>query len=922
VAQSFTTNEGITLVNPGTYVATKVQPNQGGIASAGVVTLIGEADEGPGFRDEADLSENAFSPDQFGQILNKYKSGRIVDAARAVIAAANDPAILGAVNQIRIVKTNHSAAAAAITARSGFGDYAAFTAKRRGTSGNLIKYKSEAAAAETAPTTGEFAYVPALTGSVAFDLRNNGAAKKSITVTAKEAPSALRSAIEDIALGLLAKGGTEKLVEPAAGLTISAAAPNATTLVVTLQSGQTWAASPAVGDTAVIPANTDYGAAQDSAINGAVNANCASYLVTAVSNTVSSATLTLKRISAGTCVADSGVTSADKKDIILYSAMEVKNATGQDRESIVGVTGTYNSTLNDGTNITIQAPAAFAAQPKAGDLLTIAATFANINAGFYQVSSSTSDTVSAYRLSDGSSGSLTGSQLVASIPNAAAQPFKCLAPVIDGTGKTLTVEGSVNAIFLNKSSGASANLANAQKLSASELKNTMTFSQSTQSESLSAGGEIVITIGCSEEDATVAISDTSAVFSVAAIQRFEAKFSDFKTVKDLADYISSQTNFSASVTLAKLNAANPADLDKGTYTISGLASHKNGRIKRDASEWSKAMNGSFYVSAELQDDAGLPEETSPAQFLSGGSKAGSTSVDFTDAIDAAEKLDTNFMVSLVSVDAAEDIANSETESSSTYAADAVNAYMKSHVIKMSAVKQRKNRIALVSKRDTYSNAKEAAGEMSSFRVGVCFEDVKNTDSSGQLKTFQPWMGSCIAAGMQAAAGYKGIVKKFANISGIAIPYNDFDPNNPGDTEDALKAGLLILERVPTGGFRWVSDQMSYSVDNNFVYNSLQAVYIADLISLTLIQTFDRLIVGQSVAEISASAALAILETEMFNFKRLRWIAASDDAPKGFKNASAKITGPVLEIFVEIKLAGLIYFVPISLNISQVEQTAT
>jgi hypothetical protein len=116
--------------------------------------------------------------------------------------------------------------------------------------------------------------------------------------------------------------------------------------------------------------------------------------------------------------------------------------------------------------------------------------------------------------------------------------------------------------------------------------------------------------------------------------------------------------------------------------------------------------------------------------------------------------------------------------------------------------------------------------------------------------------------------------------------------------------------------------MTYTVDNNFVYNSLQAVYLADLMTLTLIQLFDRSVVGRSVAEISAAAGLALLESQMFDFLRLRWIAPSDDAPKGYKNAVVKISGGVMHISVEVKLAGLIYFVPISLTISQVEQTAS
>jgi hypothetical protein len=240
---------------------------------------------------------------------------------------------------------------------------------------------------------------------------------------------------------------------------------------------------------------------------------------------------------------------------------------------------------------------------------------------------------------------------------------------------------------------------------------------------------------------------------------------------------------------------------------------------------------------------------------------------------------------------------------------------------MSEIKMRKNRSALCSVRDTYENVKVMASELAAFRCGLAFQDAKNATSSGTTKQFQPWMSAVIAAGMQAAAGYKGIVKKGANVSGIITPFNDFDPSNPGDREDALKAGLLFMEKIPTGGFRWCSDQTTYSIDNNFVYNSLQAVSVSDMVTLTLIQTFDRLVVGKSVAEISAAAALSILEGEMFNYKRLRWISPSDDAPKGFKNPNAKISGPVLEISCEIKLAGLIYFVPIYLAVSQVEQNA-
>lgn len=318
----------------------------------------------------------------------------------------------------------------------------------------------------------------------------------------------------------------------------------------------------------------------------------------------------------------------------------------------------------------------------------------------------------------------------------------------------------------------------------------------------------------------------------------------------------------------------------------------------------------------------------PAEvFLAGGQKAGTTSAQMVAAIDACEGITTNFMVPCISRDASQDILDGETEPTSTYVVDAVNAYLRSHCIRMSQVKSRANRVAIVSKSGTYDQQKTAAQELASFRVALCFQDVRLVASDGTIKQYQPWMGAVVAAGMQAAAGYKGIVHKFAAITGIVKPEGDFNASRYSNLEDALQAGLLILQPVPTGGFWWVSDQMTYSIDNNFVYNSLQAVYIADLIALTMIQNFERAFVGRSVAEVSAAAALSFLDAQMSDFLRLRFTAPAQDAdgrvfPKGYRNASARINGGVLTISVEIFLAGLLYFVPISIAISQVQQEAS
>ena len=919
MAQSYTTNDGITLVNPGTYVSTQVKSGQGSIASAGVVTIIGEADEGPAYTDEPDLTLVAFTPDSFDLVLAKYTSGRIVEAFKGLVAAANDPAIIGGVSLVRVVKTNTSAAASAAMADVGFGTYATMTARKMGASGNLIRVQSAIATAEQAPVIDSIAYVPHQeVAPLSFSLRMNGGTKKTVSVTPKMAGPAFVAATEDVADGILVTGGTQVL--PLASLVaihITATA-SGTTLQLALAAGSVFSGSPAVGDVVVIPLTGDYGAAADSVVKGATGQNVGSYMITAISNTISSAVMMLQKLTATAPANVSSVAIAATTDIVLYKPITIVNATSQNRQALVGLHGTFNCTTNDGTNVVLVAPMAWAAMPQVGDYMKVSTAFAGITAGHYVVTTASTTSVSATRLSAGSAGA-TGSDATHTTPIVAgAEPVTIERPVVDGVSKSLEVIGDTTK-FIYTPAAVPATISNSIESSGAEQSVTTTVSRGSVSASHTAGGEVVLAIGCSTDAATVVVAATSITFKVAGVTQFTTAFTSFPTLSDIAAFVSTKTGWSAAVTSARYNSASPSQLDKGTYGVSAASGFKAGQIKRDAYDWATEVSGDGLAVPTMTAVAGLPEVISTV-FLSGGSKGGTTGANVISAIDACEDLTTNFIVPLFSADSTVDVLSGDTESTSTYTIDAINAYAKTHVIKMSELKMRRNRMALVSIADIYENCKEMAAEMSSFRVGVAFQPVKNVNTNGVIATFQPWMGAINAAGMQAAAGYKGIVKKFSNISGYIDP-TGFRSNKPGDTEDALKSGLLILEKVPTGGFRWLSDQLSYSVDNNFVYNSLQAVYIADLMALTLIDRFDRAVVGRSVAEVSAQAALSILSAEMFNFLRLRWIAPSDDAILGYKNASVRLNGGVMQISVEVKLAGIIYFVPISFTISEVTQTA-
>lgn len=936
MAQSFTDPAtGQNIVVPGTYVSTQVVSNVAGAALSGIVTIVGEAEQGPDYTLEANLDLNSFGPQQLAQVVAKYGSGRIVDGYRAVINASNDPNIQGSVTAVKLVKTNVSTAAASTITRSGFGAYGAITAIMRGFPGNTISYQVAIAQQEVAPEIGPFTYCPHyLASPVSFSLRANGLASESVSVSSLTTGTALCSTIENYTNGIAATGGT--LVDTVFGNTgtnISLTVNTPTTVTITLAGA--FGNPPSPGDCIAIPIIGDFGASTASVLIGGSNANRATYLVTSVTNGGGSSSFTATVINQPTgapSLANISPTpvSAGALDVVAFKPVTISNETGMDRQSEVGMTGTFSWTTS-GPQVVVTAPSAWTAQPKAGDLAVVPTAVSTLTAGFYQVTSSTSTTATMSRFSNGSAGS-SGSQAFGSPITQGTQPIFFKKPTIDGLGKTLEVIGTPGSIFVNSTTGAALPIANTTTDSADEQQVSTTISQGAISASFSAGGEIPLSIGCSQASATVVIGATSMTFKVGATTIFTAPYSTFTNLSTMASFINSQPTFTATLLLPQYAGLAPSRLDEGTFGISSTTGGQPGRIKHDSDAWVSNTDASTIAEATDSQAApsGLPEAVTPATFLTGGIRGGSSTAQFAGGIDACQGVTTNFIGGLISANASQDITGvtDPTDPSSTYTIDSVNAYLNAHAIAMSALLVGQNRIAFGGKSGTFSQQLAAAQQLSSFRMLLAFQDVLALTASSGVAQFQPWLGACTAIGMQAAAGFKGIVHKRANVSGVISAAGDFNPKMYAQVQQALQAGLLVLQPITTGGFWWVSDQTTYNADSNFVYNSLQAVYISDLMVLTLIQNFNSAIVGQSVAQISAVAAESFFTGQLYNFLRLNWTAPSQAlngqpaAPLGYSNPNVQISGGVLTCSAQLYLAGLLYFIPINLSIAPVQQAAS
>lgn len=962
MAQSFQTDFA-TLVIPQAATDISIVSQPTGLAANGILFLVGEADQGPAWSQETDtlLNVAAFGPGQSTAVAAKYGSGPLVDGYRQAAQPSNDNRIKGAPQQIFLVKTNISTAASLNLPKIGGGTYSPLSALKYGAAGNVLASTVTAKTPEIVPTTGAFTWINNV-GALAINVRVNGGAATVLSVGANTNPASFAGLAWPGSVAVSGGGNRGTLAGGNVGNTITVTLPGGNSVVLTISA--TWAVNPQVGDTMYIPS----GSALDNAGGG--HTLVGAYVVTAASNNQIVATKLSDANKPGATTgsvtapstAGSPFTVGSANDVEVFAPISVAVAPGNvidgigksleisdgfsggdllaryvyagnsslaswttgtnqvlatNRQVLGGVpAGTLATGSASGYDMTITFSQNWAVQPRAGDTVliplgSVIAGIGNANAGLYAVSATTATTMSVHKVVDFLSGAIAGD-----------------ITAVLGISAVAVASTTDLQVF------AAQNLVSASEYSV-DLNNQRSLDS--LNEDLVAGGPIALQIGYQGTSASLTISTTALTTTVVGGggAALNISLAQFATIKDLCTFISTQTGYSAQPGNAVIGQLSPSVLDR--VSSQGIATSSNsqaGRVKMDAQSFFNTISqqsiavvlGATPVSG-ARAAAGLPAVMSQT-FMSGAARGGSSTAQFLAAIDALASYIGNFVVPLVSQNAtipngfgSSDVALGLTDPSSTYVAQTIMAYANTHVLAMSKAKKRKNRQAFCSVRDTFSNAKTAASNIAGFRTSMCFQDVKGTNSLAVATQFQPWMGAVTAAAMQAAGFYRLIVRKFANISGIVQAAGDFNDQDDDAMEAALKAGLLPLRRHTNGGFYWVSDQTTYGRDNTPIPNSIQAVYVSDIIAVDLAESMEDNFDGESVADITASGALTFLEAKFAQYMRLKLTAASSDAPKGFKGASITLAPPAMSVQVEAKVGTGIYFIPIKLYVSTVTQSA-
>lgn len=476
------------------------------------------------------------------------------------------------------------------------------------------------------------------------------------------------------------------------------------------------------------------------------------------------------------------------------------------------------------------------------------------------------------------------------------------------------------------------------KVASSEDKATLTISNKRDlvDESDVVGGEIMLKLGRNGGTSPqVTINATQILLIDNAATEYTLSKADFATLAELRDYINASTggNWSAEVGSALFGQLSPSVLDRVTALgANGSASIRPAQIKRDAERVRNffANASSAELSAVGADSyCGLPDAQSEV-YLSGGAKGASVSAQMTTALSKFEKFRVNAIVPLFSRDASEDIADLLTDAASTYTIDAIHQAVKTHCSLMRTTKKKSERQGYLSVKASYSTCKQKAQDMASGSIQMCIQDIRQVDSDGVIKWFQPYAGAAMLAGARGGSPVGNpLTFKFFNMSGIRQTGQamstaeqdiviDFDPDTQYD--DAIQNGITFWERPQTGGFRLVLDNTTYGRDGNWVYNRGHVQYAADVLAFDFRSQLENIYVGLKNT-VSAAEIKSTCESILATYLAQGITVSTSDAKNGFKQLVVQINGNTVNISVVCKLVEGIDFVLADITLQRAQSQA-
>ena len=453
------------------------------------------------------------------------------------------------------------------------------------------------------------------------------------------------------------------------------------------------------------------------------------------------------------------------------------------------------------------------------------------------------------------------------------------------------------------------------------------------------GGNIVIAGGYGGAEATATVEvDESKVTLTWGVNSAEFTKEAYPTMLQMVNAMNLTADWTFQLSSTLYNSLSPTALDQvvvGAKTADASTA-KPARIKKDADEIGDFMTDSAIVDIADQASKGLMDETAETA-LAGGALGATTTADISNALIAFEAIRVNSVVPLFSRDAlvgtdtpSGDVPDNLTDVASNYTILGIHQAVKTHCNLMATTKNRSERQGYLSYKHDFNSCRDRSALLADQRLQMAIQDIRQADSQGNIKWFQPWAQACLLAGARAGSPVgTPLTFKFFNLTGIRHTgqsmstaeediINDFDPN--ADAVQAIQSGITFMEAPQSGGIRCVVDNTTYQKDANWVYNRGNVMYAADVLAFDFRNQLENIFVGQKNT-VQASEVKSVAQSILATFLAQGITVATDEAPNGYKQLDVRIEGNIIRINAIVVLVEGIDFILNDITLTRVQSEA-
>jgi hypothetical protein len=284
--------------------------------------------------------------------------------------------------------------------------------------------------------------------------------------------------------------------------------------------------------------------------------------------------------------------------------------------------------------------------------------------------------------------------------------------------------------------------------------------------------------------------------------------------------------------------------------------------------------------------------------LSGGLRGTSTNTDWQNAFDLLLGERCTSVVPLIS----EDLVNEGYGSSATFAS--VAAQLAAHLDVANGI-GKSERGAYVGMKGTATQVVAFANSLNNADIQVTSQADSLLGADGSLKTFPEWGHAVLAAGMRAGMPEVGepLTHKYIGTYGVSQD-NSWAPTDLTDANYFIQNGILFSETVRGKGTRWVRDLTSYVQDDNLAFSEGSVRDVVRYVSYGLRTTLEDEFTGVKAKPANAQAIKDVGTNYLSQVKSQNIIVDSTDPRTGqtinaYHDFRVSISGDVASITVAI-----------------------